>query len=89
MDCSSAELNSTTFAQLGKFDPTDQPLSEVIRILKFMLCECIGEGKKQADIPIDKPLQFMGLDSAQSIQLQVYLTSLVRQKAEIYSVELL
>ena len=65
------ELSSTELTHLGKVDPTDLPTSQVIQILRCILCQCLGDAFKQSDVSINEPLLCLGLDSAQSIEFQV------------------
>ena len=65
------ELSTTELSHLGKVDPTDLPPSQVIQVLRCILCQCLGDGAKQSDVSIDEPLRCLGLDSAQSIEFQV------------------
>jgi len=64
-------MSEEELAVIGKLDPTGQPVAEVLRILRCIMTECLEGGVKQSDIPIDKPLIYLGMDSAQSIHLQV------------------
>eukprot|EP01036_Dinobryon_divergens_P035175 gene35175-45549_t len=67
------ELSSTELAHFGKVDPTDLPTSQVIQILRCILCQCLGDGFKQSDVSVNEPLRCLGLDSAQSIEFQSLL----------------
>ena len=68
------ELSAVEYSRLGKVDPTYLSSSEVIRVLKFILCQCAGEGDslQQSDVSTSEPLRCLGLDSAQSIEFQVF-----------------
>jgi hypothetical protein len=59
------ELSAVEYSRLGKVDPTDLSSSEVIRVLKFILCQCAGEGDslQQSDVSTSEPLRCLGLSS--------------------------
>ena len=68
------KLSAVEYSRLGKVDPTDLSSSEVIRVLKFILSQCAGDGDslQQSDVSTSEPLRCLGLDSAQSIEFQVF-----------------